>query len=112
MCIEKGNIRLVKVNSENFDALVDLEPFESQADYVANNVYSLAEAYANIAEGRFVQPFGIYDNDIPVGFLMIGFNIFDEEADKVKFPLLIDNYLIWRFMIDKNCQNKGYGKKL
>ena len=42
---------------------------------------------------------------------MIGFNVFDEETDKVKFPLLIDNYLIWRFMIDMNCQNKGYGKK-
>ena len=27
-----------------------------------------------------------------------------------KYPFLNNNYLIWRFMIDRNHQNKGYGK--
>ena len=110
MNTENRNVRLVKVDTKNFDALINLKPFESQRSFVADNIYSLAEACANIAEGRYAQPFGIYDGETPVGFLMIGFDIADQDADREKFPLLTNNYLIWRFMIDKNHQKKGYGK--
>ena len=108
---ESKDIRLVKVGLDNFDDLVDLEPDKSQYNFVADNSYSLAEAYANITNGRYAQPFGIYKGDKPVGFMMIGYNIADEEDDPEKFPLLVNNYLIWRFMIDKEYQNKGYGKE-
>ena len=40
-----GNVRLVKVDTKNFDALIDLKPFESQYNFVAANCYSLAEGY-------------------------------------------------------------------
>ena len=110
MNTENRNVRLVKVDTKNFDALIDLKPFESQENFVAPNIYSLAEACANTAEGRYAQPFGIYDGETPVGFLMIGFDIADEDADREKYPFLNNNYLIWRFMIDKNHQKKGYGK--
>ena len=110
MNTENRNVRLVKVDTKNFDALIDLKPFESQENFVAPNIYSLAEACANTAEGRYAQPFGIYDGETPVGFLMIGFDIADEDADRKKYPFLNNNYLIWRFMIDRNHQNKGYGK--
>ena len=110
MNTENRNVRLVKVDTKNFDALIDLKPFESQENFVAPNIYSLAEACANTAEGRYAQPFGIYDGETPVGFLMIGFDIADDDADRQKYPFLNNNYLIWRFMIDRNHQNKGYGK--
>ena len=110
MNTENRNVRLVKVDTKNFDDLIDLEPLESQQNFVADNIYSLAEAYANTAEGRYAQPFGIYDGETPVGFLMIGFDIAGEDGDREKYPLLTNNYLIWRFMIDKNHQKKGYGK--
>ena len=110
MNTENRNVRLVKVDTKNFDALIDLKPFESQENFVAPNIYSLAEACANTAEGRYAQPFGIYDGETPVGFLMIGFDIADEDAEREKYPFLNNNYLIWRFMIDRNHQNKGYGK--
>ncbi len=110
MNTENRNVRLVKVDTKNFDALIDLAPFESQKNFVAPNIYGLAEACANTAEGRYAQPFGIYDGETAVGFLMIGFDIADEDADRKKYPFLNNNYLIWRFMIDKNHQNKGYGK--
>ncbi len=42
---------------------------------------------------------------------MIGYDICDEDADREKFPLLIGNYLIWRFMIDGRHQKKGYGQE-
>ena len=111
MKAKNEDIKLVKVGIDNLDDLVDLEPKKSQYDFVADNCYSLAEAYANIMDGRYAQPFGIYKGDTPVGFLMIGFNISDEEDDPEKFPLLVGNYLIWRFMIDKKYQGKGYGKR-
>lgn len=111
MNVEQNNIKLVKVSTKNFDALIDLKVNESQHEFVADNIYSLAEAYANVSEGRYAQPFGIYDGDEPVGFLMIGYNIVDGEEDLVKYPLVKDNYLIWRFMIDKKHQGKGYGKE-
>lgn len=111
MHTEKRNIRLVKVDTRNLNDLIRLEPFESQYQFVADNCYSLAEAYANLSAGRYAQPFGVYDGETPVGLLMIGYNIADEEDDAEKFPLLTNNYLIWRFMIDKNYQNKGYGKE-
>ncbi|MBP5208800.1 MAG: hypothetical protein J6330_10140 [Clostridia bacterium] len=44
------NLKLVKVNTKNFDALVDLEVNEEQKNYVASNVYSLAEAPSTTRE--------------------------------------------------------------
>ena len=107
---DNKNVRLEKVNTKNFDDLIDLSPFESQYNFVAGNTYSLAEAYANTAEGRYAQPFGIYAGETPVGFLMIGYDI-SEDDDLERFPLSAGSYLIWRFMIDKNHQNRGYGKQ-
>ncbi len=34
-----------------------------------------------------------------------------EAADREKYPLLINNYLVWRLVIDKRYQGKGYGKE-
>lgn len=76
------------MDTDNLDALIDLEPFESQQRFVADNIFSIAEACANITNGRYAQPFGIYDGDTPVGFLMIGYDIAGEEADRKKFLLL------------------------
>ena len=49
--MDRDNIKLVNVNTKNFDDLVDLEVNEDQKNYVASNVYSLAEAYATNADG-------------------------------------------------------------
>ena len=107
---EDKNIRLVKVDTNNFDDLIDLSPTDPQKNFVASNVYSLAEAYANLSEGKYAQPFGIYNGETPVGFLMIGYNIVeDDDPDNLDF--IKNSYLIWRFMIDKDHQNKGYGRE-
>ena len=103
------SIKLVTVTTGNYDALIDLEVNEPQKEFVASNIYSLAEAYANNAEGRFAQPFGIYAGDVPVGFLMIGYD-FREWDDEIPY-FSKDGYLIWRLMIDKAYQGKGYGRE-
>ena len=106
-------IKLVKVDTSNFRELLDLDVNESQKDFVADNAYSLAQAYACNAEGKVAQPFGIYDNDVPVGFLMISYDCFSSEDDwGGPVPYYVRNsYYIWRFMIDKKYQGKGYGKE-
>ncbi|MBQ6560205.1 MAG: GNAT family N-acetyltransferase [Erysipelotrichaceae bacterium] len=111
---KEETVRLVKVDTDNLDDLIGLKVFDEQKEFVASNMYSLAEAYATIAEGGFAQPFGIYVGENPVGFLMIGYiRKDDEEEDEEEDTpdYVFENYLLWRFMIDKKQQRKGYGKQ-
>ncbi len=106
-----NDIKLVRVNTKNYDDLVGLEVNEDQKNFVADNCYSLAEAYATNADGEgAAMPFGIYDGETPVGFLMIGYNIHDDWEDDKAPDFAKNSYLIWRFMIDRKYQGKGYGK--
>jgi diamine N-acetyltransferase len=114
---DSTEIRLVKIDTGNFRDIVMLEVKEEQKNFVAHNAYSLAEAYANLARGRFVQPFGIYAGDVPVGFLMIGYfrkedaRPEEREEDVETMDFEYGNYLFWRFMIDREHQGRGYGRK-
>ena len=50
-----------------------------------------------------------YEEDKPVGFLMIGFDVDDYWEDA---PVIAKgNYNLWRLMIDKAYQGRGYGKE-
>ncbi len=100
-------IRLEKVNDENFIDLMQLKVAESQRDYVASNTVSMAQAYAAISSGRFVQCFGIYDGDTAVGFAMIGHR--SEEYEGMA-EVYRRSYYLWRFMIDEKHQGKGLGR--
>lgn len=100
-------MRLEEVNTENFYDLMRLSVAEGQENFVAPNGYSLAEAYAVLAAGRYVRPFGLYEGDTPVGFAMIGHNSFDNADRPAAYR---DSYCLWRFMIDKRYQGRGLGK--
>ncbi|NLX08805.1 MAG: GNAT family N-acetyltransferase [Chloroflexi bacterium] len=89
-------IRLQEVNKDNWQACTKLEPREDQRNFVAPNVYSLAEA-------RFypeLVPLAVYDDKALVGFLMWG-------TDPDEPP---GHYWIARMMIDWRQQGKGYGR--
>lgn len=104
----KPEIRLEKLNGDNFWALTKLAVAEGQEDFVASNAFSLAEACAVLSEGRFVQPFGIYADDTPVGFAMVGHNAFVNEDCPASYR---DSYYLWRLMIDQRWQGRGYGRQ-
>ena len=67
-------LKLEAVNGENIWDIVNLDVFEEQKEFVANNAVSLSEAYLVLKEQTEAQvfPFGIYDSNTLIGFMMIG----------------------------------------
>ena len=102
-------LRLEQVNGKNVWDILKLTVEEDQKNYVANNDISIIEAYTAITANGYAFPFGIYENETPVGFLMIGFDIDDYWDDAPSIAK--GNYNLWRLMIDKAYQRRGFGKE-
>ena len=102
-------LHLEKINGSNVWDILKLAVSESQKNYVAANDISIIEAYTAIAGNGYAFPFGIYDDEKPVGFLMIGFDVDDYWTDAPEIAR--GNYNLWRLMIDQAWQNRGYGKQ-
>lgn len=102
-------LHLEKVTAKNVWPLLKLQVSEAQQGFVATNTESIIEAYTTITANGYVFPFGIYDEETPVGFLMIGYDVDDsyDNAPRIAY----ENYSIWRLMIDQNHQRKGYGRQ-
>jgi len=100
-------ISLRKVTFDNMDALCHMQVAEAQKNFVAKNISSLAEAYVAITNGGVALPFGIYADEEPVGFLMIGYDTLDATDP----PIAAHGYCLWRFMIAEEHQRQGYGRE-
>ena len=101
-------IRLQEINERNFRDILDLHVRDDQKSFVAPNDMSLIEAYISVSHHGKAFPFGIYDDNEPVGFCMIGFGVDDGWEDAP--AIARDNYNLWRLMIDERYQGKNYGK--
>ena len=90
------------VTIENWEALIDLKVCDDQKNFVASNLYSIAQAqFGDEYEGHWdLHSFGIYAGDAPVGFLMYGLNY--EHPKQQAF--------IQRLMVDEKFQSKGFGR--
>ena len=83
------------ITEENFGVIIRMKRPEHEG-FVASNAYSLAQAWL-YRDNNDVYPFAIYNDEEPVGFMML-----DEDLD--------DRCLvIWRIMFPEEHQNKGYG---
>ena len=103
-------LKLKKINRKNVGEILKLEVFDNQKSFVVTNNISIIEAYIAVTENNDVFTFGIYKDDTPIGFLMIGFDV---NSDDEGAPMIAKgNYNIWRLMIDKEFQGKGFGKKV
>lgn len=102
------DIQLKQVDAKNIWELVKLEVKESQAEFVASNTVSILEAYTTITAGCHALPFGVYDGETPVGFLMIGYGTLGWEDEP---NVAAGNYCLWRLMIDGRYQGRGYGRR-
>ena len=95
-------IVLRAIDMANFRECIGLRVAEEQEDFVASNVYSLAQAKTNPR----LHPFAIYDgsvfkreltpDDRMVGFVM--YQIWDEVG------------FVVRLMIDRRFQRRGHGR--
>ena len=95
-------IRLEPVNDDNRDAVLALSVREDQP-FVATNAVSLRQADETNGESPGVaRPFGICADGRLVGFCQFAFAPEAEDED--------DRYWLWRFMIDRSEQGRGYGQ--
>ncbi len=102
-------LKLEEINGRNVWDILKLKVSSGQENYVARNDISIIEAYTAITANGHAFPFGIYQDETPVGFLMIGFDKDDYWDDA---PAIAENnYNLWRLMIDGKYQNRGYGKE-
>src|SRR5258707_3071895 len=96
--------RVVPVTKENWRELIQLKVREDQKTFVATNVQSIAESHYGHDDSRIghwdMYPYGIYDDGLPVGFLMYGYNF--SHPDTQAF--------IIRLMVDEAMQGRGYGR--
>ncbi|MCI6014999.1 MAG: GNAT family N-acetyltransferase [Coprobacillus sp.] len=97
-----------EITNANIWKVCLLEPFENQKDFVAENIQSLAEAYATRNEGNNALPLAVYNDSDLIGFIMIGKGTVGNENES---NLIKENYSLWRLMIDKKYQGKGLGKQ-
>ena len=92
----ESTIRLREITQENAREIIQLKVSETQEQFVASNVISLAQAYFEREHAWFR---GIYADDAPVGFVML----YDDPQEPV--------YFLWRFMMDARYQGLGYGRQ-
>lgn len=102
-------VTLKPVDQKNVWELLRLQVAPEQRDFVATNTESIVEAYTTITAGGVALPFGIYSDETPVGFLMIGYGDIPNEENP---PVSAGNYCIWRLMIDRGFQGRGLGARV
>ena len=104
-------VHLEELNKYNVWDVIELTVKKEQESFIAGNEWSLVHAYVgNKTEGA-VYPFGIFDDDKAVGFLMIAYDYGEVCNDPDAPEISENNYFLWRLMIDQEEQGKGYGKK-
>ena len=89
-------VELREITKDNLEKVLDLSIYEHQESFVSSTAYSLAQAYA-YRDTAF--PFAVYVDNTIVGFIMLGYY---ESRNQ---------YTLWKFLIDKKYQNKGYGRE-
>ena len=87
-------ITLTPITADNWHEAIELSVEKAQADYVAHNLYSIAEAQFD----PFATNLAIYAGETMVGFLM-----YSEDEE------IAGDYWINRLMVAKEHQRNGYG---
>ncbi len=91
------DLTLCPVDASNWYAVVSLCVDESQRGFVAANAFSLAQA----AYTPDAYPLAVCADGEPVGFILYGY---DRDFQPPMWGM-------WRLMIDKKHQRKGYGRR-
>ena len=90
-----AKVTLQEITEQTVGAILRLEVADHQKNFVASNAVSIAQAYFS----RNAWFRAIYADETPVGFVML-------YVDETK-----PEYVLWRYMIDRQQQGKGYGRQ-
>lgn len=102
-------IKFVEITNNNIADVISLSVHDNQKEFVADNAISLAEAYATRNEGNVALPYAVYDENQLIGFVMLGYGTVGDIEEP---EIFMDNYILWRLMIDKKYQGNGYAKRI
>ncbi|MFD2044220.1 GNAT family N-acetyltransferase [Ornithinibacillus salinisoli] len=98
-------VQFRKITWDNFEECIHLKLSDEQNNFLASNVYSLAQSYVALLNDDLpAMTFAIYDLDTMIGFIMMYYDNAEENEYGNE-----SCYGILRLMIDKRYQNKGYG---
>ena len=100
-------MELRRINKDNVWDIVKLKVADTQTDFVASNANSIIEAFGVRESGFVALPFGLYEDETPVGFVMLGYGSIGDDDEP---SIANGSYCIWRFMIDSLYQGRGLGK--
>ena len=106
-------IHLEKIDAKNIWDVLELKVAKAQKNFVASNDISVIQAYTAIGTGCQAFPFAIYNDKRAVGFLMVGYNeaaLYELDGEEPPASLK-NNSSLWRLMIDKRYQKRGYGRE-
>lgn len=95
-------VSLREITKENRSSIKALRVSRKQEGYVDSVKESLAEAAATPGARPWCR--AVYAGEIPVGFLMI---CDDVPSDHPDLPW---RYYLWRMLIDRHHQGRGYGR--
>lgn len=99
-------IKLERFSYENYEECIQLKVAIDQKNFVADNTTSIIHAYLELEKGMMIPlPYVIKNDDKIIGFIMLSYC----KAD-LNEPAQKGEYCVWRFMIDKQYQGKGYGR--
>lgn len=90
-------ITLKEITKDNWLECIYLKLNEDEKDFIAPNMYSIAEAqFYSEAESKAIY----------LGDKMIGYTLYGQSEDDASM------YFIDRFMIDANFRNQGYAEEV
>ena len=117
--MRKMNIHLEKISWENYYKVLKLRVNKEQENYVAANDTSLIQAFVQSSSGTPVYSFAIMNGKTVVGFMQLMYDNdwtgYEREdwlnSEEFKIYEGKPYYYIWRFMVDKKYQQRGYGRE-
>jgi diamine N-acetyltransferase len=93
---KEATVTLREITRETLSGVLDLRVAPEQERFVASNAVSIAQAHFHPEHAWFRA---VHADDVPVGFVML-----HDQPEEAK-------YYLWRFMIDRRYQGRGFGAR-
>jgi diamine N-acetyltransferase len=96
------SVSLRKIDDMNRTTVLALRVAPGQEQFVGTVRAALEDAQAYPQANPWIR--AIYAEDVPVGFVMISWNVIPDP------PSIIGPWFLWKLLIDSRYQGRGYGR--